>query len=76
MYQVIINISLDIENNEVFMQNTDLNCQKLHELPYQHRLQVDEDDYLMPSPGPLGTAGAYMDLIADSKHLGKFSSSP
>ncbi|RWS29410.1 epidermal growth factor receptor-like protein, partial [Leptotrombidium deliense] len=31
------------------------------------RLPVDEDDYLMPSSGPIGHCSAYMDLIGDAK---------
>ena len=37
------------------------------------RLPVDEDDYLMPSPGPLGQAtGPYMDLIGNTSMAGEF----
>lgn len=40
------------------MMNT-LNGKKMH---FKFNLPVDEDDYLMPSPGPAGQA-AYMDLM-------------
>ena len=36
------------------------------------QLRVDEDDYLVPTPGNLTAASlGYMDLIGDSKLLGK-----
>lgn len=36
------------------------------------RLPVDEDDYLVPSPGHLGHSSAYMDLIGDPRTPRKF----
>lgn len=44
------------------MMNT-LNGKKMH---FKFNLPVDEDDYLMPSPGPAGQA-AYMDLMNTGK---------
>jgi hypothetical protein len=36
-------------------------------MEFPFKLPVDEDDYLMPSPGPLGHNPNYMDLIGDTK---------
>lgn len=48
----------------MFMHNGDLHCSKGRE--YTLRLPVDEDDYLMPSPGPIGGHnGPYMELMGD-----------
>ncbi|KAI1292179.1 Epidermal growth factor receptor [Halotydeus destructor] len=56
--------SKNLEGCDFFAHN-DMNFGKGRELPL--RLPVDEDDYLMPSPGPLSHSGGYMDLMGDSK---------
>lgn len=35
-------------------------------IEFPFKLPVDEDDYLMPSPGPIGQSTGYMDLIGDT----------
>lgn len=39
-------------------------------IEFPFKLPVDEDDYLMPSPGPIGQSSGYMDLIGDAKLAG------
>ena len=39
-------------------------------MDFAFKLPVDEDDYLMPSPGPVCPTG-YVDLIGDTKTAGK-----
>ncbi len=39
-------------------------------IEFPFKLPVDEDDYLMPSPGPIGQSAGYMDLIGDAKLAG------
>lgn len=39
---------------------------------FAFKLPVDEDDYLMPSPGPTRQNSNYMDLIGDAKRSGNY----
>jgi hypothetical protein len=49
---------------EIMRNNANMSSKSI-EFPF--KLPVDEDDYLMPSPGPIGQSSGYMDLIGDAK---------
>ncbi|CAG2183187.1 unnamed protein product, partial [Oppiella nova] len=49
---------------EIMRNNTNMSSKSVD---FAFKLPVDEDDYLMPSPGPIGQPTSYMDLIGDAK---------
>ncbi|RWS03434.1 epidermal growth factor receptor-like protein, partial [Dinothrombium tinctorium] len=55
--------SKDLESRDIFLHNGPTSTG----VEIGLRLPVDEDDYLMPSPGPMGHSSGYMDLIGDTK---------
>jgi hypothetical protein len=53
---------------EIMRNNTNMSSKSVD---FAFKLPVDEDDYLMPSPGPIGQPPtSYMDLIGDAKRAG------
>jgi hypothetical protein len=61
-------VSTDFEDVDMFLSN---GTQIPKACDMALRLPVDEDDYLMPSPGPHAQSQGYIDLISDTKLIGK-----
>lgn len=73
---LLLLLTSDLEGCDLFALHGHKNgeLQSVNGRDHSMRLRVDEDDYLVPSPGPLGHSAAYMDLIDSTKISGRTTS--